>query len=169
MGFYVYIVLLSPCLLAMQADAVCTALSESYGGPGGLNRFDENALAKNGDIKEIELLCGRRVTAIRLRYGSVWGTLHGWKSPPGKSCARDWDVGVKVLYTLQPNEYVKGATITYDRFVNSLTLKTNMRQLPKCGKTTGSKTKSIDGRRLKYITGNSGCILDRIQFYWPSW
>nr|BAG80528.1 jacalin-related lectin [Pteria penguin] len=167
MSSLVFGVIVVICLSYLsETSAQCPAfMSKRFGGLKG-GAFTDKSKANNGDITAIRMECGTHLTAIQFRYGNVWGPKHGW----GRSnCGIWWTRGKKVSYNLAPREYISGATISYGDYVNSVRIKTNKRKLPKCGSSKGEKSKSVSGKRLKFVQGRSGCIVDAIQFYWPTW
>ena len=110
----------------------------------------------------IRYTCGEKVVTIQVRYGDEWGMEHGVGFGGQFKCP--WD-GQLYEYTLAPTEYIHTINATYGHFLNSITLETNKRTLPRCGGADGS-VKTASGTRLMYISGRRGCIIDAIQPHW---
>ena len=142
------------------SDVAPVDTSQILGGDGG-TPFDDISSSQNRNITAIRLTCGDTVVTIQVRYGDEWGLEHG-VGFASKYC--HWE-GQLVEHTLAPTEYVHTIKATYGRFLNSITLETNVRTLPSCGNAAGS-VKTASGTRLMYISGRKGCIIDAIQPHW---
>ena len=99
---------------------------------------------------------------MQVRYGEEWGLEHGSYHAYSGRCRDD---GQLVEHTLAPTEYVHSIQATYGYYLNSITLETNTRTLPRCG-NAGSRVKTASGTRLMYISGRKGCIIDALQPHW---
>nr|BAG80527.1 jacalin-related lectin [Pteria penguin] len=167
MSNLVFLGIIAVCLTypCTTGAAFCSQYLTKVGGNGG-GAFDESSLSSNGDITAIQVECGNVFTSIKVKYGSTWGTKHGWGA---SHCSNYFTRGNQTTYTLEDGEYITGATITHNAYVNSIIFKTNKRNFAKCGWSTGAKSTTITGRHLKYINGRSGCIVDSLSLYWPQW
>nr|BAG80530.2 PPL3-a [Pteria penguin] len=155
-GLYLVIAVILPNAVLSQVA------SEYLGGPGG-DAFDDKAVAQNGDITRIEMQCTDVATYIKLRYGKVDSRQWGWAN---ENCIQWSKKGEKVVHELSSGEYITSAIVTYGKYVQSITFKTNKRTLPRCGTSATEKsvTVLIPGG-LKYISGRWGCRIDGLRFH----
>nr|BAG80529.1 jacalin-related lectin [Pteria penguin] len=154
------------CWVVSQTNAQqCTMNLPLSGGSGG-GAFSDADFVSKGLITKVQLECGPFFTSIKVRYGTTWAPKHGWGQ---SNCDNWWKRGSMKEYTLGANEYITGAIVSHGKYINSVTLTTNKKSFDKCGSGQGTTDTIINGRRVMYFKGRSGCIVDAFQLYGPTW
>ncbi|WAR26972.1 hypothetical protein MAR_012676 [Mya arenaria] len=97
-------------------------------------------------------------------YNGQWAPQHGFWNP---ECATNqtWTP----VYSFGPDEWITRASLTGEAYVSSVTFTTNKQQsLETCGipATSTTSISVLEGGKLEYVTGMSGCYFDRLQLHW---
>ncbi|XP_052778379.1 uncharacterized protein LOC128218570 [Mya arenaria] len=126
-----------------------------------LVRFNDSAAWNHTGITAIRMLCGQYLLALAIQYNGQWAPQHGFWNP---ECATNqtWTP----VYSFGPDEWIERAKLTGDVYVSSVTFTTNNQQsLGTCGIPTTSIS-VLEGGKLEYVTGISGCFFNRLQLHW---
>ncbi|XP_052782041.1 zymogen granule membrane protein 16-like [Mya arenaria] len=129
-----------------------------------LVRFNDRAHWSHGRITAIRMLCGQYLLALSIQYNGQWAPQHGFWNP---ECATNqtWTP----VYSFGPDEWITRASLTGEAYVSSVTFTTNKQQsLETCGipATSTTSISVLEGGKLEYVTGMSGCYFDRLQLHW---
>ncbi|KAK3085325.1 hypothetical protein FSP39_001474 [Pinctada imbricata] len=136
-------------------DQAVIDTSKYIGGSGG-STFDDRSVKNGKPITAIRLRCGTFFDSIQARYGSSWGPVHGANYIPN-ICINN---GVDFEYQFNSTEYITQIHGSYGAHVDSITISTNIRVLPRCGGSGGTSQKTVSGTRLMYLKGRRGCYVD---------
>ena len=126
--------------------------------------FNHSAIWSNDHISAINMKCGRKANAMRVRYGCRWST---WSSKVNwTSCADKPDY--ELAFTLSTNEFITNVDVSTSGYISTIKIVSNHRSFPVCRRLFGSSYSGVDGNKLLYMSGRAGCHFDQLQFYWAA-
>jgi len=141
-----------------------------FGGAGGAAFDDSNndpTTLDGRSITKVQIWWGQYIDAIQVFYDNPANNT--WT--PRKHAGTSNNVNLFTL-ELMPGEYITGATGTYGSWLNSLSLKTNMRTATSVGQDPNASgvlsftANAQDGLALHYLSGSAGYYMNTLEFHW---